>query len=137
MKIRTEMTVEGNLTIYLVDYSTQTAYMWLKDQNIAYSIDMSQAPSNPTENADQVYPTYVGTDTVDGKLCDVYQWTILSMPMKTWVWKDKSFPIKMEATTPDGTVTVEYQNIVFGTLSDSLFQLPAGVQVTQFPSYSP
>jgi len=24
---------------------------------------------------------------------------------------------------------------VFGTLSDDLFKLPAGVQVTQFPSY--
>ena len=138
MKLRSETTVEGNLTIYLVDYSTQTAYMWLKDQNIAYRIDMSQAPSKPGENADQV-PTYVGPDTVDSKLCDVYQWTSgegttwppLGTPMKIWVWKQKPFPIRMEATLSSGTVIMEYKNIVFGTLSNDLFQLPAGVQVTQ------
>jgi hypothetical protein len=137
MKFRYEMTSGGYTTIYLMDLGTRIAYMWLKEQNFAYIIDMGQAPSSPTENADQIIPVKVGTETLDGKLCDVYQYTYQSVSAKVWVWKEKSFPIRMESTTPDGTMVIEYKNIVFGPLSNDLFQLPAGVQIMQLPSYSP
>jgi hypothetical protein len=95
---------------------------------------MSQAEqSDPTQNADQIIPVKVGTETIDGKLCDVYQWTYQGTTTKEWIWKDKSFPIKMESTSSSGTTTIEYKNIVFGTLSNDLFQLPAGVEIVQFP----
>lgn len=133
MKFRYDISQGGFTTIYIIDQSTQTSYMWLKEQNIAYILPMNQTPSNPTENADQIKPVYEGTETVDGKLCDVYQWTYQGTTAKEWIWKDKSFPVKMEATTSGTTTTIEYQNIVFGTLADSLFQLPADVQIMQFP----
>jgi hypothetical protein len=135
---------EGTTQIFLMDYSAQTAYLWTPGQNTAYKIDFSQVLSNPmvnVANADQIHPTYLGTDTVDGNLCDMWQWTYqvtgTTGTEKMWIWKDKSFPVKMETTTSGVTTTIEYHNIVFGTLSDSLFQLPAGVQVTQLPSSSP
>jgi outer membrane lipoprotein-sorting protein len=137
MKFRYEMSTEGSTSIYLVDFGTQTAYMWLKEQNIAYRIDMSQAPRNPAESSDQIYPTYVDTETVDNKLCDVYQYTGPDGSTKVWVWKDKSFPIRMESTTSSGTTIEECSNIVFGTLSDDLFQLPAGVQIIESPMLTP
>jgi outer membrane lipoprotein-sorting protein len=134
MKFRYETTSGGFTTIYLMDLGTRIAYMWLKEQNIAYLIDMGQAPSDPTENADQIVPVKVGTETLDGKLCDVYQYTFENISAaKVWVWKEKSFPIRMEATTSSGTMVIEYDNIVFGPLSNDLFQLPAGVQIMQFP----
>lgn len=136
---------EGTTQILVMDYSAQTVYLWTQGQNIAYKMDFSQiVASNPMANglnATQIHPTYLGTDTVDGNLCDMWQWTYqvtgTTGTEKVWVWKDKSFPVKMETTTSGVTTTIEYQNIVFGTLSDSLFQLPAGVQVTQLPSSSP
>jgi outer membrane lipoprotein-sorting protein len=142
IKYRMDMTEEGIEMAYLVDYGTQTAYMWNITENTAYKMDMSQVPDNPTENEDQIHPTYIGTDTFDGHLCDVWQWTeqvagagtsTENVTSKVWVWKDKSFPVKMESTISSGTTTIEYRNIVFGTLSDSLFQLPAGVQITSMP----
>lgn len=136
MKIRYEITGLDQTTVQtveLIDYSTQTMYTYMPAQNIAYLTNFGQAPSNPAENSNQIMPTYLGTDTVDGKLCDVYQYTLEGATAKVWVWKEKSFPIKMETTTSGTTTTIEYQNIVFGTLSDSLFQLPAGVQIMQFP----
>jgi hypothetical protein len=134
MKFRYEMTAEGTTTIMLMDLATQIAYSYFPDQNMAYRIDMSQAEqSDPTQNSDQIIPVKVGTETVDGKLCDVYQWTYQGISTKEWIWKDKSFPIKMESTSSSGTTTIEYKNIVFGTLSNDLFQLPAGVEIVQFP----
>jgi prepilin-type processing-associated H-X9-DG protein len=138
MKFRYEIAEGGTTMIMLYDFGARTAYEYFPNQNMAYRIDFSQAEqNNPTENANQIVPVKVGTETIDGNLCDVYQWTFEGSSMKEWIWKEKSFPIKMETTTSSGTTTIEYQNIVFGTLSDSLFQLPAGVQITQFPSYSP
>jgi hypothetical protein len=101
---------------------------------MAYKIDMSDAElSDPTENSDQIIPVKVGTETIDGKSCDVYQWTYQGTTTKEWIWKDKSLPIKIETTSSYGTTTTECKNIVFGTLSNSLFELPAGVEIVQFP----
>ncbi len=136
MKIRYEITGLDQTTVQtveLIDYNARTMYTYMPAQNIAYLTNFGQAPSNPAENSNQIMPTYLGTDTVDGKLCDVYQYTLEGATAKVWVWKEKSFPIKMETTTSGTTTTIEYQNIVFGTLSDSLFQLPAGVQIMQLP----
>jgi prepilin-type processing-associated H-X9-DG protein len=136
MKIRYEITPPDQTTVQtveLIDYSTKTMYMYMPAQNLAYLTNFAQAPSNPAENSNQIMPTYLGTETIDGKLCDVYQYTFEGASAKQWVWKEKSFPIRMESTTSGGTSVLEYKNIVFGTLSDSLFQLPAGVQIMQFP----
>jgi prepilin-type processing-associated H-X9-DG protein len=137
MKFRYEIAEGGQTMIYLMDLATKTYYWYLPQENIAYKMDMGQAPENPVENAEQIIPVKVSTETVDGKLCDVYQWTSEGMTGKEWIWKEKSFPVKMEATTSSGTTVIEYKNIVFGPLADSLFQLPAGVQIQSFPSYSP
>jgi hypothetical protein len=134
MKFRYEMTQDGTTTIMLIDQATKTGYSYLPDQNMAYKIDLSQAgQSDPTQNSDKITPVKVGTETVDGKLCDVYQWTYQGTTTKQWIWKDKSLPIKAVYTTSSGTTTTEYKNIVFGTLSNDLFQLPAGVQIIQLP----
>jgi len=137
MKFRYEISEGGQTMIYLIDLATRTYYWYLPQEKIAYKMDMGQAPENPVENAEQIIPVKVGTETVDGKLCDVYQWTFEGSSMKQWIWKEKSFPIRAEATTSSGTTVIEYKNIVFGPLADSLFQLPAGVQIQSFPSYSP
>ena len=134
MKFRYEIAEGGTTMVMLYDFGARNAYEYFPDQNMAYRIDFGQAEqNNPTENADQIIPAKVGTETIDGKLCDVYQWTFESSSMKEWIWKEKSFPIKMESTTSSGTTIIEYKNIVFGTLVDSLFQLPAGVQIMQLP----
>lgn len=134
MKFRYEIAEGGTTMVMLYDFGARTAYEYFPDQNMAYLIDFGQAAqNNPTENANQIVPVKVGTETIDGKLCDVYQWTYQGSTAKEWIWREKSFPIRMESTTSSGTTIIEYQNIVFGTLSDSLFQLPAGVQIMQLP----
>ena len=138
MKIRYETSVQGAggfSQIFILDLSTNVEYLWYPDQNIACQTTMGQANENPMDDVDQIIPVKVGTETIDGKLCDVYQWTFDSSSMKEWIWKEKSFPIRMEATTSGGTMIQEYENIVFGTLSNSLFQIPSSVQMKPYPCY--
>lgn len=107
-------------------------YMYYPAQGIAMTMSapnqqmQQQIPKLPQEYAGAVMKI-VGQETVDGRLCDVYS---ITMPkgenFKTWVAKDISFPVKVQANS----FTAYYRNIVLDpVLSDSLFQLPAGVKV--------
>jgi len=137
MKFRYEM-IQGDQSMVLIwDMATRIYYMYYPAQNMAYVMDMGQAEeNNPVEGSEDIIPVKSGTETLDGKLCDTYQWTYAGGSAKYWVWREESFPIRVEATSSSGTVIMEYKNIVFGPLSDSLFQLPAGVQIMQFPQYT-
>jgi len=138
MKIRYEMPapVEGAFSqIFILDLGADVEYLWYPDQNIACQLPVGEGSDNPVEDADQIIPVKVGTETIDGKLCDVYQWTFENSSMKEWVWREKSFPIRAEATTSGSTMVIEYKNIVFGTLSDSLFTIPSSVQMQPYPCY--
>lgn len=42
------------------------------------------------------------------------------------MWEEHGFPIRMEMTTTAGTTTVEYRNIGFVEIFDSMFELSAG-----------
>jgi hypothetical protein len=127
MKMRSEMTTGGQTVVSLIDYGSQTYYTYMPPPlNMCTKGDFGQATAqDPTQNSEQIHPTYLGTDTVDGKLCDVYQWTYQDVTTKAWFWKDHPLAIKMEVTTQGTTTTIEYKNIVFGTLSSDLFQPPA------------
>ena len=139
-KSRMEMTTEGTTMVYLVLYGPQTMYMWTEGDNVVIKMDFGQAAKNPTEDSEaQITPTRIGPDTIDGHPCDGWQYTASDGTVVTlWIWTAKSFPVKMVSQEPDGTTTtVEYKKIVFGTIPDSKFELPAGAQVTQFPSLTP
>ena len=133
MKMRYEMTTEGENVVVLMDYVTQNYYMYYPGQNMAYKVDISLMPKNPTEGSAQINTTYVSDETIDGKNCSVYQWTQGVNNFKGWIWKDHPLPIKMETTTSGQTTITECKNIVFGDIPDSMFQLPAGVQIQAMP----
>ncbi|OGO02462.1 MAG: hypothetical protein A2Y59_06505 [Chloroflexi bacterium RBG_13_52_14] len=109
--------------------------MYMPDQNMAYKMDYNNVPESAVEETEGILDynyEILGTETVDGKSCMVVQWTVEGITSKTWVWKDKGFPIKMETTTSEGKTTVEYKNIQFVNISDSEFELPPGVQIISF-----
>jgi len=125
----------GFRQVIIWDSSARTEYNWYPDQNLACQVPTGQGQDNPAENTEQIIPTYLGTETIDGKLCEVYQYTFQTTSTKVWIWKEKWFPIRMETTTSGGTSIMEFKNIVFGTLSDSLFTIPSGVQIQPYPCY--
>ncbi len=131
-KIRIEMTVEGAPTVQLVDWDARTAYTYFPAENMAMKWgDFSSAGAPPTESFDlEGYnPVVIGTETLDGKVCLVVEYTVQGIKTKSWIWKEKGFPIRMETAGPQGTSVMEFKNIEFVDIPDSMFQLPAGVQI--------
>jgi len=122
----------GYTQVTIWDSSTRTNYLWYPDQHVACQVPTGQGKDNPQGNDTQIIPTYQGTDTVDSKLCDVYKWTFGDSTMKEWIWKEESFPIKQEVTTSGQIATFEFQNIVFGTLSNDLFTVPSN-EIKPYP----
>ncbi|MCJ7523450.1 MAG: outer membrane lipoprotein-sorting protein, partial [Dehalococcoidia bacterium] len=136
-KRRYEFSQGRQEVIQLVDYDARIMYIYFPDQNMAYRTDFNQAPQRPIEESEslqQIQPTILGTETIDGKDCLVIEWANENTVSKSWVWQDRKFPIRMEQVTPQGTTLMEWRNIQFGDISDSMFQLPPGVDIITLPS---
>jgi len=128
-----EFTAGGMTTVQLIDYDAKTMYMYIPDQNMAMKMDISQAVASPTESIAQYQPVVIGTETLDGKVCLVVEYTAAGTKTKSWIWKEKGFPIRMETAGPQGTMVIELKNIEFVDIPDSMFQLPAGVPIVTMP----
>jgi hypothetical protein len=128
LKIRYETppAYAGGFTMVIIwDTSTSTQYTWYPDQHVACQVPTGQGQDNPEKDVNQIVPVKDGTETIDGKLCDIYQWTSGGQTMKEWIWREKSFPIRQQYTTSGHTSTMDFKNIVFDTLSNDLFTVPS------------
>jgi len=135
-KMRTEMTQEGQTQVVLIDYDARTMYMYMPEENMAMKMTFNPPAESAVEEAQSVAdynPTVVGTETIDGKVCLVVEYTVEGAATKMWIWKEYAFPIRVEVTTAEGKTIVEYKNIAFGDIPDSEFVLPPGVEIIQLP----
>jgi outer membrane lipoprotein-sorting protein len=127
-KVRAEMPDTGVIT--LMDMDAHTMYMYTPATNTAIKIvyNTSQAPENPNQILDYT-PNIVGTETIDGKVCTVIEYNYTQANVKTWIWNDKGYPVRMESTSNGVTSIVEWKNFDFSDIADSMFELPEGVEV--------
>jgi outer membrane lipoprotein-sorting protein len=135
-KVRFETTEEGQTVIMLIDYDARIAYTYMPEQNIAYQATFTAATQSAIEQAQSIADfdyTVIGTDTVDGKVCTVVEYSIEQASVKMWIWKEHGFPIRIETTMAEDKTITEYKNIDFADIDDSMFELPAGVQIIQMP----
>lgn len=133
-KMRTESSVEGETVVMIMDQDLETMYMYMPQQNMAMKIafDTSQVEDSvidETEGITAHNPVTIGTETLDGKVCLVIEYSDGNVSARAWIWKDKGLPVQMIMTTPQGDSTIKYQNYDFGMIDDSLFSVPAGVEV--------
>ena len=138
--MRTEMTMEGQKMITIMNGDKQELYMYYPEENMAMKMDFSQAPESAieeTSSIEQYNPTVIGTEIIDGKLCTVVEYVDPEGKIKTWLWQEHGLPIRMEMTTPEGTLRTEMKNIEFGDIPDSMFELPAGVEIMEMPGGMP
>ncbi|MBZ9572275.1 hypothetical protein KJA15_03020 [Patescibacteria group bacterium] len=140
--MRVEGTFEGYTGVYLLDAGEQLAYLYVPAQNIAMKMDWSKARGtageSPTEQSESVMdynPVTVGTEVLDGKTCLVVEYSTETEEVKMWIWTRYGIPIRTEGTTAKGTTVVEIKNIDFGDISNSIFELPAGVQIMEIPFF--
>jgi outer membrane lipoprotein-sorting protein len=135
-KMRMETTQQEQTAIILIDIDAQTMYMYMPEQNMAMKMNFSQAAKSATEEAASIQnynPTILGTETIDGKVCLVVEYTVEEATTKAWIWEEHGFPIRVDVTTTAGKTTIEYKNIEFVDIPDSMFELPAGVEIIEQP----
>jgi hypothetical protein len=133
-KFRMEMAAEGASYIIIVDEDAGVMYMYYPDQNMAMQMTFegtdTQGMVQDPESLLQYNPDITGTETYDGKPCIVISYSEPGYgTFKEWIWTEYGFPLKIESTTSEGTSTVEFKNISFSPIDDSVFELPSGVTI--------
>jgi hypothetical protein len=143
---RMDMAQKGQSMSMIVDGSTQTSYMVMHDRHMYIETKANQtnpmaahAPKGPTFDAtrpcggsNMTTCGKVGTETVNGRVCD--KWVGADKQGHTgtaWIDQKLMFPIKgmdNEGNTWDMT------NIKEGRQDAALFQPPAGYQKMDFSS---
>jgi len=126
-KMKTELTMEGMTIVTYIDYDAQRLCAYVETLGMAVATDFSQAPANPLEESGTILdyqPMVIGSETIDGKDCLVYEWTAEGITVKTWAAKADGFPRRVEVTTPEGVMIIEYSNIEFVDIPDSVFEFP-------------
>ena len=141
-KVRTDMDMRGRSISNITDIANKKAYTLMNDQKMYMEHDldrpngpMSRGPrmpdikqfaENPCANEEGVTCKKTGTETVNGRSCDVWEFTKDGKPDRT-VWIDQKLRIPVKMTRPDGT-SFELQNIKEGPQPASEFEIPSGYQ---------
>ncbi len=141
-KLRNEIeSPEGDgKIINIIDNAAGVVYVYHPEQKMATKMDISMAQqdgsSSPQEDLEAMNPEkmkYVGKDTIDGKRCLVYEITEDNVgTSKVWLWEENGIPVRMEVISDGEKMVMEYRNIKIGGIPDSMFELPAGIQITEF-----
>ena len=118
----------------LVDMNSQTAIMYMPDQNMAVEtpLDPNMVPDhapNQSQNILNHNPKVIGTEILEGKSCLVVEYTDSGTTVKAWVWEDTGIAIRREITGAEGKTIMELKNVVLGDIPDSMFTLPEDVNL--------
>jgi outer membrane lipoprotein-sorting protein len=138
-RTRMDMTAQGKKISMISNGSTQTSYMVMHDQHMYIemhgnqpnpmtrkipSIDSSFDAQNPCGKQADVTCKKVGTESVNGRMCDKWVTTDKNGRTSTaWVDQKLYFPIR--AISSEGT-TMNLTNIKEGAQAASTFEVPAG-----------
>lgn len=126
--MRMDISAEGESITYIWDDASNTAYIIYESAGMVMqtTYEEQETAFDETEGLTDFDYTIIGTETYDGKVCTVVQYTADGATTKMWIWEEWGFPIKVEVTSSDGTSTVEYTDIEFNNVSDDVFDLPEG-----------
>jgi hypothetical protein len=144
----------GQAAAMIIDFTTQTTDMLMTAQNMYMEFPAGKGPGSQKFNA-FFRPTDVenacgewqklathpdgechkaGNETVNGRNTVKYEAKSASGDISTvWIDPKIAFPIKWESKSGGG----ELQNIQVGSLSSSLFEVPAGYRKMEMPAGMP
>lgn len=139
-KMKTEMTIENNKTISIVDGDAKVAYLYYPTEGTAMktAYDEKAAQMVPTskqfiDEMDASQVKVLETVTYEGVKCKVMlvKDKTSKAETKLWIWEEYGVALRIEAIDSDGgKMVMEHTNIKMGAPPAETFQLPAGVKVT-------
>ncbi len=132
-KHRMEMTAHGHHVINILRMDRQVAYNVMPDQGFYMEVPLASAPQ-PSAGAwsSDSQLTLLGTETVNGQVCDKYSITHNGQP-SGFLWKVKGGLIPVRYVSADGQSQVDYTNVKMGPQDPSLFEPPAGMRKMDIP----
>lgn len=139
-KMRMDMAARGHESIMIMDVAKKTTYMLMPQQRMYMEFNAAMAersgmrrpdikpvdPGNPCSVDAAMKCRKVGTEVVNGRPCDKWEFTSQSGYAQT-VWIDQKLHFMIKTLGSDGTTT-ELRNIQEGPQAASLFEIPAGYQ---------
>lgn len=138
-KIRSEMidSDSDELMVSLIDATSKSMYIYYPDTNYAMKMEVDYGVLEDTMTLENFYKSavidesdYLRDETFDGKKCAVYQGKDFEGYTATiWIWKEWGLPIKIVSDMGSDTMTVEFKNLELNKVKDSIFELPAGVEL--------
>ena len=136
-KLRIESSA-GGVTQVLIRNS-QGMYSYSPEQKLALKLPDVLFPMGPTDDPEHYLEqlkdqeaVVIGTETIRGYICNVYQFQNPNEDSTTtaWIWTERGFPVRVEMESPRGTTTVELTNIDLDTeIPDAAFEFPPDVNV--------
>ncbi|HEX76543.1 MAG TPA: outer membrane lipoprotein-sorting protein [Dehalococcoidia bacterium] len=124
---------QGGQTVetYLCDYEEMTSFHWTSPENTP---KRSVTPGEVGDFFSAMYmasiaaeynPKIIGTETTDEKECYLIEYVMDNeIRVRAWIWKKHKILVRNDLVTTDHTVTIEFKNIDFSSISDSMFELP-------------
>jgi len=137
-KMKSEMTIEKNKMMTIIDSDANVVYTYSQDQGVAFKMPINNTmktadtPDRFTKDVDTGKVKILETTTYEGVKCKVVliQDGDSKAQTKMWIREDYGVPIRVEVTDLGGEKTVmEYKNLKIGAQPANVFQLPAGVEV--------
>ncbi len=135
-KVRMEIEQAGMKMVTIMK-SQSEIYLYNPDSKTAMKISVPQNQIELLPNqwakadGDVSGLTVVGNENKDGFDCLV---VTTGDNAKMWIRKDIGMPVRVESTNAEGSMVMEYKNFNVGAQDASLFELPAGTQITDMPS---
>lgn len=137
-KMRMETEISGMKSIMIAN-SKGEIFMYEPTSNTAMKMSEMKGQEQLADKwaEDDSYTSKMkiaGEEKLDGYACVLVTVKDAETDTKMWLRKDIGMPVKMESKMADSTVVIEYKNYKVGAQEDSLFELPAGAQITEMPS---
>ncbi|NLX91482.1 MAG: outer membrane lipoprotein carrier protein LolA [Firmicutes bacterium] len=139
-QFKSEICVEEQIIVSIIDFDEATAYTYVPSQNIAMKIDIDMINieefKNPTEYTKDIDPhlfRVVETTTYEGHQCKVIVFTDEEVQEETKMWVSEKYgiPLRVETTIEGSTTVLEYKNLQVGSVDDEAFTIPQGVEIIE------
>ncbi|MGI6092727.1 MAG: LolA family protein [Negativicutes bacterium] len=136
--MKSEITVNNDKTITIVDEEAKVMYTYIPAQGTAFKMPFADDANNTdtpdefTKDLDAAKVKVLETTTYDGAKCKVVlvQEKDSKAQTKLWVREDYGIPVRAELSDPEGVnMVIEYKNLKVGAQPADIFKLPAGVEI--------
>jgi hypothetical protein len=140
-KVRNEFTMQGQRQVTITRHDKNVVWLLMPggmymEMPVPAEQDRGMPILDQDEMRDVAKRTRIGTETVNGHVCDVYRFDFKDPDagrVTQWVARDLDFPVRIKVQTDQGVSVTEFTDIEKGPVPDRMFEIPPGYQKMTAP----